>query len=378
MPLKNLPSVKDIEDLKGKRVLIRASLNVPIEGGRVVNSFRIKRALPTINFLRKAGAKVIIIAHIGRDPMDSLEPVFHELKKSIDVKWCPETTGPVTELAVSELKEGEVLMLENVRSDKREKDNVSAFASELATFADIYVNDAFAASHRAHSSLVGIPEHLPSYFGFNFIHEYEELSTAIHPESPSLFILGGAKFETKLPLVDEYASKYTHVFIGGAHANDFFKTKGYEIGESLVSNADLEESGILSHYNLLLPVDVVVKNAEGKRVTSPDKVTAEENILDAGPETVEFLREFIEKAATILWNGPLGDYEHGFSEATEELAKLVAKAKGKSIVGGGDTVASIEGLGLEEQFGFISTAGGAMLDFLEHGTLPAIDAVLNN
>ncbi|MEZ4200186.1 MAG: phosphoglycerate kinase [Candidatus Paceibacterota bacterium] len=371
-----LPSVKDIKDLKGTRVLLRASLNVPIEDGAVTNQFRIMRALPTINYLRQAGAQVVVIAHIGRKPEESLMPVYEVFKTLLKAKWCPAIVGEEAQKAVTDLKDGDVLLLENVRSDEREKANDPAFAKELASYADIYINDAFAASHRTHASLVGVSEHLPSYFGFNFLHEYEELQKAADPKEPSLFILGGAKFDTKMPLVEKYANTYTNVFIGGALANDMFKAAGHPVGKSLVSDVDLRDSAIVNHLNILTPTDVTVTGDNGVRVTTPDDVASHEIIYDAGPKTIEMLMPYIQEAKSILWNGPLGNYEKGFNTETEALAKAIAAAPGYAVVGGGDTIAAIELLCIQEQFGFLSTAGGAMLTFLEHGTLPAITAVV--
>ena len=373
---KSLPSIKNASGLSGSRVLVRASLNVPVADGVVTNQFRIMRALPTINYLRHAGARVVVVAHIGRDVTDTLHPVFAVLEPLLPITWCDVTTGAKAVAAVESLEAGEVLLLENLRQDSRETTNDAEFGRELAALADIYINDAFAASHRTHASLVGVPKHLPAYFGFNFVHEFEEISKAMEPVHPALFILGGAKFETKLPLVDRYANTYSDVFIGGALANDMFKAQGYEIGKSLTSDIDLKETAILNHPNLMLPVDVTVTGKRGVRVTTPAAVEPDEYIYDAGPETITLLAPKITAAKTILWNGPLGNYERGFSVHTKALAQLVAAAPGYSLVGGGDTIAAIEALCIQEKLGFLSTAGGAMLHLLEHGTLPALDAIL--
>ena len=376
MPEQKLTSIRDCADLAGKRVLLRASLNVPVKDGEVVNQFRITRALPTINFLVSAGARVIIIAHIGRNPEETLKPVHECFAQSHNAHWCPRVTGEEARQAVNALKDGEVLLLENVRSDEREKEADESFGRELAGLADIYVNDAFAASHRSHASLTEVPKHVPSYFGFNFMHEYEELKKAMVPREPSLFVIGGAKFDTKMPLIDKYAKEYTHVFIGGALANDMFKAHGHNVGTSLVSDVDLKGTSVLDHANILIPIDVTVKGPNGSRVTTLDDVADDESILDAGPASIEMLKEYTTAAKSILWNGPLGDYEHGFNKQTEDLAVAIAESDGYAIVGGGDTVAAIETLCIQERYGFLSTAGGAMLTFLEHGTLPAIEAIV--
>ena len=371
-------TVKKICDetkLKGKYVLLRSSLNVPVKDGQVLNQFRIARAIPTIQHLVDQGARVILIGHIGRNPEESLKPVADVLSETFLVKWAGLLKGDVIDRMRLELKDGEVLMLENLRSDERETKNDESLAEELAAMADVYVDDAFAASHREHASVVGVPAIIPGYVGINFYMEYEELRRTLKPEHPSLFMLGGAKFETKMPLVEKFLNSYDHIFIGGALANDFFKAKGLEVGKSLVSDIDLSGSDLLNNEKIIIPVDVVVDGPNGRRTISPEEVTAEEIIFDAGPETIKLLSLYTRGAKTILWNGPLGNYEKGFAEGTEALAKLVAESGAYSVVGGGDTVAAIESLGLSGEFGFMSTGGGAMLAFLEHGTLPAIDAL---
>lgn len=370
----SLPSLADISGLNGKRVLLRSSLNVPIENGQVTDNFRLLRSIPTIKYLQERGAKVILISHIGREAEESLRPVYEELKKSLELKWGGQLTGGVA--AARELRPGEIILLENLRQDPREKANDDAFAQELANLADIYVNDAFAASHRAHTSIVGVPKYLPSYFGLNFIREYEGLQPALTPKSPSLLVIGGAKFETKLPLVEKFVTKYDQIVVGGALANDFYKAKGYEVGQSLVSEIDLKATGLLNNKNVSAPGQVVVKRGDGSEEVVETAVQKDDSIVDAGLTAIKDLTPQVQSAKTILWNGPLGNYELGFSAATEELARQVANSEAYSVVGGGDTVASIRSLGLEDKFGFLSTAGGAMLTFLETGTLPAIEVVV--
>ncbi len=369
-----LPSIDDVGTLRGRRVLLRASLNVPIKDGVVTERFRIKQALPAIKSLQNQGAKVVVIGHIGRESEETLEPVFQVLKEFVGAKWG----GVLDQNSASktrDLSEGEVLLFENLRRDHREGDNDDSFAVELAALADFYVNDAFSDSHREHSSIVGVPKHLPSYFGPSFIKEYEALCKALNPESPSIFVLGGAKFETKMPLVKKMAEKYDKVFIGGALANDIFKAKGLPVGQSLVSSVSLAGDDLLKNSKIIIPVDVVTSGPEGQRTIRPEDVTAEEKIMDAGPASISMVSPYIKSAKSILWNGPLGNFEQGFASSTEELAKLIAESSGKSVIGGGDTIASIHRLEIDDKFTFVSTAGGAMLTFLETGTLPAIDAI---
>lgn len=373
---KKLQRINELGELRGRYVFLRAPMNVPIKDGIVQNQFRITRALATINYLVKQKARVILCGHIG-DGEPSTKPVADLLANHLpQVTFSPEVTGPKVMNLRDTLVEGGVLVLENVRSDPREKKNDLDFARSLADLAELYVNDAFADSHREHASLCAITQFLTAYMGMNFMHEYDELSKMRDPKPPALFMLGGAKFETKLPLVEQFLSIYEHVFIGGALANDFFKAKGYEVGTSLVSQIDLTSSPLLNHPKLLLPVDVVVTDGQKTRTTHPDAVLSTEKIMDVGPATIEMLAPLIKNATTILWNGPFGNYEQGFDENTFATAKLVAAATGYAVIGGGDTVASIESLANQEHFAFLSTAGGAMLTFLETGTLVAIEAQL--
>lgn len=371
-----LPDITDVRGLAGTYVLLRAALNTPLQNGAVSNNFRITRALPMIEYLAAHGARVIIVAHIGRDPKETLRPVYEAMRPFIpSLRWCDEVVGPRVQHERDQLGDGDVLLLENVRSHEGETSNDPAFAASLASLGTVYVNDAFADSHRAHASIVGVPARLQSYFGTSFIREYTALGAARSPEAPSLFILGGAKFETKLPLVLAYLKTYTHVFVGGALAHDIWRTRGYELGTSLVSDIDLTGHPILDADNLLLPIDVTVVGPDYTRVTTPDAVQPGEMIVDAGPKTVDMLANYILAARSILWNGPLGNYELGYETATKRIAEVISDAPGTSVVGGGDTVASIESLCIGDTFDFLSIAGGAMLAFLEHGTLPAIEAL---
>jgi len=373
----HLPQITDMPSLRGKRVILRTSLDVPIENGEVTNDFRIIRALPTIQYLREQGAKVILLTHVGRDPKNTVEPITRALQKHIPITYIPEVTGTLVEAALQSLGEGETLLLENLRSRNEEEQNDVAFAQTLASYADYYVNDAFAVSHRAHASIVGIPGHIPGYAGLTFTEEYEHLAKALEPEHPALFIIGGAKFETKLPLIERYAQAYEQVFVGGALANDLIKAKGHEVGISLLSPIDLTGTPVMEHTNILTPIDVVVDGPQGRHTAPVAGVATDEKILDVGEASIEMLKPYITRARTILWNGPLGNYEGGFDVATKACALLIAESDAFSIVGGGDTVAAIESLGVSDKFGFLSTAGGAMLEFLEKGSLPGIDVLMN-
>ena len=368
--------IREIMDLRGKCVLVRTSLDVPIKDGVVQNTFRVLKSLPTIQYLLESGARVLILTHIGRDPKNTTLPLRAVLESHISLTYIEGVVGPDVENAVAALTDGTALLLGNVRAHTEEESNDPDYARALSSLADIFVNDAFAVSHRAHASIVGVPKHLPSYAGITFMEEYTELMKAFSPEHPSLFILGGAKFETKAPLIERFADVYTNAFIGGANANDFLKGKGFPVGESLLSPVDLSTSPLIHKENILIPVDVVAVQGEVKREVLCDEVLPQEKILDIGSKSVELLAPYIKEAKTILWNGPLGYYEGGYDTATKACAKLIAESDAHSIIGGGDTVAAIESLGLQDSFSFLSTSGGAMLEFLEKKTLPGIE-VLN-
>ncbi|MEK7510657.1 MAG: phosphoglycerate kinase [Patescibacteria group bacterium] len=373
--------LRDIPHLENAPVLVRAALNVPVASGRVTNTFRLRSALPTIEYLRKKHARIILIGHLGDGGTESFVPVYEALKELVPgIKFCDQAIGAKARQAVRDLVPGEVLLLENLRRHKGEKENDPAFAAELASLADVFVQDSFDVCHRTHASVVGVPELLPSYAGFQVSKELEELSKAVTPKRPSLAIIGGAKFSTKEALLSVLLQSYDHVFVGGALANDFMQALGKPVGASLVSNGDHEGiEELLENKKLRLPVDYVVAPKGSQReeghLSGVTVVAPNEAILDNGPKTIEMLAELVGSAKTVLWNGPLGNYEHGFTEGTEALAKVIAYSKAHSIVGGGDTIAAIEKLGLDDHFSFISTGGGAMLDYLADGSLPGIEAL---
>ena len=369
-----MKSIKDIKDLSGKKVVLRVDFNVPMKESVILDDFRIKKAVPTILFLQKKGAKVVIISHLGDEGKESLKPIALRLKKYVKGVNFIETSifSDETEKKINSLKKGEIVLLENLRRETGEKKNSPSFARALSRYGEIYVNDAFSVSHREHASVVGITKYLPGYAGLQFIAEVENLSKAFNPSHPFLFILGGAKFETKIPLIKKYLRGADHIFIGGAIANDFFRARGYEVGVSLVGPNNFQIPLLLKAKNLILPIDVKAVLGSKNRFTKPIDVLPEESIVDIGPQTVEALKDLISKASFILWNGPLGKYETGFSGATEEILKIISKSKAHSVIGGGDTTALISKLKIEDKLGFVSTGGGATLDFLSKGTLPGI------
>ena len=363
-----------LDYVAGHTVLVRASLNVPVENGRVTNPFRLESALKTISLLSARGAKIMLLSHIGDTPTSSVRPVYEYLRQKISLTYVDDVVGQAAVTAVRGLKNGDILLLENLRRNPGEVANDEHFVRRLAALGDIYVNDDFAAAHRVHASIVGLPAVMPSYAGLQFVAEVTALTHALEPKSPSLAILGGAKFVTKEPLIRALLKKYDRVFVGGALATDFFKAKGFEIGASLTSQSPHVQD-LLQNSKILVPEDVTVLGVHGREVKASDKVRASDTIYDIGPASLQTLKPLIENAKTVLWNGPMGNFEKGFSEMTEGMARLVAGAAGISVVGGGDTIAAIEKLGLNSKFEFLSTAGGAMLDFLAHGTLPGIEAL---
>jgi phosphoglycerate kinase len=366
-----------ISELKGKRVLVRAGLDVPLDkNGDVADIFRVKAAAKTLKFLSAAGARTIVLSHIGRDPKETNEPVARALKTEFPIVYISDLLGTAAKQAVAAMQAGEVLLLENLRCDEREAANDDGFARELAALGEIYVDDAFSVAHRAHASIVGIPKYLPSYAGILMHDEVEILTKARNPEHPSFAILGGAKFETKSPLIKVLLESYDHLFLTGALANDVFKAKGLPVGVSLISK-ELPTPEILANPRFLAPVDVTVEHADKQAsVKNPEAVAADEKIVDIGPDSVALIAPYIAAAKFILWNGPTGLYEDGFTSYTHAIAELIAKSGAHTVIGGGDTIAVVEESGTT--FGsnvFLSTGGGAMLEFLLDGTLPGIQAL---
>lgn len=373
-----MKSIKEIKNIKGKKVLVRVDFNVPILNGKVSDDFRIKKALPTILFLQKKGAKVILISHLSKGSSasgaggESLLPVSVVLNKYVKAKFVRDIFGEDACEAIFNMRDGEILLLENLRNDINEQKNDKSFAKNLAKLADIYVNEAFSVSHRDAASVVLLPRLMPAYIGFQMEREIKNLDKVKKPKHPFLFILGGAKFSTKMPLIKRYLKTADYVFIGGAMLNDFLKAKGYEVGKSLVDGGNYGIEKILKNKKIILPIDVVVLSDGkliNKKITEVDKSDV---ILDIGKDTVKNLESYIQKSKLILWNGPLGKYEDGGDVATKKILKTIASIKTISIIGGGDTVNIISKMKLEDKFTFVSTGGGATLEYLTAGTLPGI------
>lgn len=359
-------------NFSGKKVFLRVDFNVATKDGRVTEDFRIISSLPLIEMLRDQGAKILLVSHAD----ETLAPVSEYLARKIPHKFVADILSKEAGKAVDSMQNGEVILFENIRQHKEEEKNDKQFAEKIAALADVYINEAFSVSHRKHASIVSVPGLLEAYAGPLFEREVAEISKAFDPARPFLFVLGGAKFSTKMPLVRKFLEKADLVCVAGTLMNNLFQEAGYETGHSIIDTeaGDLKE--ILEHESLYLPPDVVVKDSKGQAVVrKPDQVQTEDIIMDVGPQTIAELKKIIAKSKFILWNGPLGNFEKGFAEGTYELAHRIAESGKRSLIGGGDTVAAISHLHLNDKFGFVSTGGGAMLDFLANETLPGIEAL---
>ena len=385
-------TVKDI-DVKGKKVLVRVDFNVPLKDNGIGDDTRIRAALPTIEYLLKQGAAVILCSHLGRpkggpDPKFSLKPVADYLAGLLKkpVAFATDCIGPVAEKAAKALKPGEVLVLENTRFHPEEEKNDMGMAKQLASLADVFVNDAFGSAHRAHASTEGVTHFLPSVAGFLMEKEIQYLGEAIaNPKRPFVAIMGGSKISDKIGVIKNLLTKADSILIGGGMANTFFKAQGYPVADSLVEDEALETAKELvktGGTKLRLPVDVVLGDkfdADAASKTMPvGPIPDGWRILDIGPETVKAYGKVIESAGTVVWNGPMGVFEFPkFAVGTFGIAKAIAASKAVSIIGGGDSVAAIQESGLANKITHISTGGGASLEMLEGLELPGVTALLD-
>jgi phosphoglycerate kinase len=391
-------TLDDARDLSGKTALVRVDFNVPMEDGKVTDDTRLRVAIPTINKLRDAGAKVALLAHFDRPkgkvvPSMSLKPVVDDLERLLGapVRFADDCVGDEAKAALADLDAGGVILLENVRYHAGEETNDPAFAQQLADLGDLYVNDAFSAAHRAHASTEGLARLLPAYAGESMRRELDALDAALgNPQKPVLGIVGGSKVSTKLDLLKNLVGKLDRLAIGGGMANTFLHAQGVDIGGSLcekdLADTALEiiEEARRQGCELLLPVDVVVakeiKPGAEAGIRALDRIAADDKILDAGPETVARLKRAMDLSKTLIWNGPLGVFEiPPFDKATVEAARHAAELTkaGKliAVAGGGDTVSALNHAGVIDDMTFVSTAGGAFLEWMEGKPLPGVEAL---
>ncbi len=393
----NKKTVRDI-DVTGKKVLVRCDFNVPqdLETGEITDNRRIKAALPTIQYLLDNKAKIILCSHLGRpkgeiNPKYSLKLVAEELSKLLgkEVKLSKDVIGEDSKRLTENLQEGEIVLLENVRFHKEEEKNDPEFSKQLASLAEIYVNDAFGTSHRAHSSTAGVADYLPAVSGFLIEKEIEFLGEALeNPKRPFISILGGAKVSDKIGVIENLLDKVDTLIIGGGMAYTFFKAQGLNIGTSICEEDKLDlareilEKAKQKNVELLLPVDNKVAkeySADSEYLEVPSNEIPDGYMgLDIGSKTIEKFKSVLQNAKTVVWNGPLGVFEfEKFAHGTNEIAKILADLDATTIIGGGDSAAAIEKLGLADKMTHISTGGGASLEFLEGKILPGIDCLQN-
>jgi phosphoglycerate kinase len=364
--------VREKNFVGGEKVFLRLDLNLPMDGHTIVDDYRLKRSSKTLDYLRNKKVKTLIVSHT-ENTEKTLRPVYEHMKNFWSVLFAENLKDAKAKL--DSINPGEFVLLENIRNDEGEIKNSDEFADDLSAGMTVYVNDAFSVSHRDHASISKVAKRLDSYGGFLFMEEIEALSVALSPEPESLFILGGAKFSTKLPLLEKILKLYGKVFVGGALANHMLHAQGYSFDTSRYGENLPDITSIARHQNLRLPIDVVCRSGEEKAV---EDVLKTDEVVDCGKRTIELLDQLLGGANFVVWNGPLGLYEDGFSKGTQSLINVMAHRNSKSIVGGGDTVYLINKNHQSQSFGFISTAGGAMLDFLSNGTLPGIEALKKN
>lgn len=393
-----MPHFRTLDDFKatGKRVLVRLDLNLPLQNGHITDLTRLMRSLPTLKELMHQKAKVIILAHLGRpqgiDKSLTLAPIANALEQAlspIPVFFCEEPQGSAVKKAIEHLQDGQILLLENVRFVKGEEKNDSTFSQEMASWGDFYVNDAFSTSHRAHASTEGITHFLPAYAGRLMEEELKALNHALkNPKRPLMAIVGGAKVSTKLPLLENLLPKVDILVIGGAMANTFLAAQGHAVGMSLYEPEFLETARTLltKSDKIFLPQDVVVSrdlnDKESQRARSLSEVKKDEKIFDIGPLTCHLILDQMKSCHTLLWNGPLGVFEtppfdQGTIKVAHGAARFTTEGSFLSVAGGGDTVAALAHAGVLDKFTYVSTAGGAFLEWLEGKSLPGVEALMH-
>lgn len=388
-------TIKDI-DVKGKRVLVRVDFNVPMEEstGKITDDSRIRATLPTIDYLLKQQAKVILCSHLGRpkgapEAKYSLSPVAKRLSEILNkpVGMTRDCVGPEAERAAKALKNGDVLLLENLRFHAEEEKNDPVFARALADLAEVYVDDAFGTAHRAHASILGVTQYLPAVAGFLLWKELENLGGILtNPVHPFAALLGGAKVSDKVALMENIIGKMDYLLVGGGMAATFLKAEGYEVGASLIEADRIGTAGALikkaksNKVNLILPVDIVITNDVSDKgtysIVTIDKVPKDKKIVDIGPRTIEAFTVALKKCKTVFWNGPMGVYEiKQFAKGSEAVAQLLASLKASTVVGGGSTADMVADIGVADKLTFVSTGGGASMSFLSGEKLPGVEAL---
>ncbi len=366
-----MKTLKDIKQMKGKQVLVRVDYNVPMKGNKILDTRRIDVSFATIKALQKKGMQVSLIAHLG-DGKPSLKPVATYLAKHFTVRFATDISEDI-----KGVPKGIIVLFENIRRYPGEEKNDPKFAKALSKLGDIYVNDAFPVSHRKHASLVGVTKYLPAFAGIQLEKEIKTLSKLLdNKKHPFLFILGGAKFSTKIPLLNRFIETADQVIIAGAILNSFYKASGFEVGKSVVEDGyEKQIKKLISSPKLLLPTDVVVSRVGKKTAIGISEVQKNDVIEDIGPDSVRMIAQKIKKAKVVVWNGPTGWYEHGFISGTVGLAKAMKDSKGFIVIGGGDTAEVIEKVVGPTKHIFISTGGGATLDYLADGILPGVECL---
>lgn len=383
----NIPTIQDIKEWEDKVVVVRAGLNVPLDDqGNIADSFRIDRVLPTLSYLYERDAKVVVLAHIGRQVTDSLAPVYQAINTVIPTTFVPEFFAHDVESNIENLMreiqahEGPgVWLLDNLRQCPGEQDNDQHLARLIAEHTDIYVNEAFSVSHRDHMSMTTLPRLCPSAVaGLGCSEEIEQLALALSPPNHSMAVVGGNKIASKIALIEQCLSRYETVLVGGALANTLYAHQGYPVGRSLYDPVDeeamrLRMDAIVAHKALSLPQMVVCSQGGGEHVVKHiNDVVVDDYIYDIAEPSIEEMADTVQDARLIVWNGPLGYYEAGYVEGTKHLLALLGQSSAQTLVGGGNTVDAVRDLGYEEAVSFLSTGGGAMVDYLTTGTLPAL------
>jgi 3-phosphoglycerate kinase len=385
MKIKSIRQLKG-KNLRGKKVLLRSDFNVPIKNGKIEDNSKIVKSLASIKYLRRYNAKIILISHLGRPKNNekslSLKPIAGLLSELLDQEVVLVKKYRTYEGAniIAKMKERDIVLLENIRYNKEEEKNDNKFAKELSSLGDLYINNAFAVSHRKHASLAAIKKYLPAYCGILLQKEVENLYKILKPQSPFLAVVGGAKMATKVALIKNLAKKTkdTKILLGGAVANVFLLSRGYEVGKSLVDKEYLKIAKKFNAKKIIMPVDAIVKNSKSKKISLKNirSIGKDDIIFDIGPETIKLYSNIIKKAKTIIWNGPLGYFEDkNFKNGTMAIAGLIAARsshKAFTVIGGGETVEAVDSAKMKDHINWISTGGGAMLTFLSNKKMPGL------